>query len=407
MTTKKSYSEQIQIANFLHTLLQIDISLIHNLNPILELSNNVYSTAQPFNSYDKIINLTEKNEEHCTLVTDSFSLSYLLANIPSDNPNLKCSFVIGPFLTENFSEESILTIMIQNKLPLSKKGYIENFYNLLHIFSKDYIFQIQTLLKNILTYPFLGSEFNQTELQNQPTNSVTSDNSSIQSIEERYFEQKKLNHIIETGNLSLAKKYIGKFDNYFLLFKDRVNGNFLRSAKNTAIVGNTNSRLAAEQAGVHPFYLDQISNKYAIRIEKCQSVNDITELCHEMLLEYCKLVNRYTTRKYSPIVAECVSYINVHFSENIHLDNLSKKLNINKTYLCKIFKKETHVSITEYINQCRVTEAKFLLQNKNISLSEIAYLLGFNDYSYFSRVFKKFTGTSPKQLYNAAPKLKE
>lgn len=400
MENKKSYFEQIQIANFLHTLLQIDLSLVHNANIILELSTNVYSTPNPFNSLQQIMQLTEQNNSLCQLVSDQFFLNYFVAKIPNNDSELHCSFIIGPFLNETFSHDSILSVISKNKLPLSKKDNLENFYHTLKTLSKDYIQQVETLITNTLSHPFISSNVMHTKINTVKETLDIPDNNDIKSIEQRYLEQKQLNHIVFVGDIEAAKESIPKFEYFFLLLKDRVKGNYLRSAKNTALIGNTNNRIIAEKAGLHPFYIDQISQKYAIDIERCQSVNDVINTSNKMLIDYCKLINQYRTRDYSPIVAKCINFINVHLLEKIKLSDIADNLNINKSYLCRIFKQEVNCTITEFINRRKINEAIFLLDSSDIPLSEIAYMLGFNDYSYFSKVFKQITGYSPKKYPN-------
>lgn len=66
-------------------------------------------------------------------------------------------------------------------------------------------------------------------------------------------------------------------------------------------------------------------------------------------------------------------------------------------YCDTVFKKETGFSIIEYFNKLKIEEAKKLIVERADSLTEIALKLGFEDYNYFSRLFKKHTGYSPKQ----------
>jgi YesN/AraC family two-component response regulator len=79
----------------------------------------------------------------------------------------------------------------------------------------------------------------------------------------------------------------------------------------------------------------------------------------------------------------------------ISLNDISNYTNISVSHLSKIFKEEMKCSLSAYINQIRVENAKLFLLGEGIPLTEVAYLSGFEDQSYFSKVFKKVTGVTP------------
>ena len=79
----------------------------------------------------------------------------------------------------------------------------------------------------------------------------------------------------------------------------------------------------------------------------------------------------------------------------ISLNELAGIMHISVSYLSKIFKEETGMSISGFINSVRVDSAKQFLLDDRVSLIEAAYLSGFEDQSYFTKVFKKLTGQTP------------
>ena len=100
----------------------------------------------------------------------------------------------------------------------------------------------------------------------------------------------------------------------------------------------------------------------------------------------------------NPHVIKMVQYINTHIFEPISLDSVSKHVTLSKEYTSTIFKKETGKTVTEYINERKLMLAKELIQDNKLPLTAISENLGFENYSYFSRLFKKYYGTSPKHL---------
>ncbi len=90
-------------------------------------------------------------------------------------------------------------------------------------------------------------------------------------------------------------------------------------------------------------------------------------------------------------------YLMEHYMEKIQLDNLCFLFGTNKTSLCRNFKNIYGKSVTEYINMLKEKEAKRLLRENVLSITEISDKLGFNSIHYFCRFFKKATGQTPKE----------
>lgn len=94
-------------------------------------------------------------------------------------------------------------------------------------------------------------------------------------------------------------------------------------------------------------------------------------------------------------MSKIVEYINVFFNHEISLTIISEKFGISKFHLCRKFKETTGSLITDYVNRKRLTEAEKLLSNTDYSVTRISELVGFNNISYFIRIFKKMYDKSP------------
>lgn len=89
------------------------------------------------------------------------------------------------------------------------------------------------------------------------------------------------------------------------------------------------------------------------------------------------------------------SYIKQKHSENITVEALAKHFKCSRSHLCHSFKKERGKSIKDYLTDVRIADAKDLLLYSSLSVTEIAFSVGFSDSNYFSSVFKARVGTSP------------
>ena len=92
-------------------------------------------------------------------------------------------------------------------------------------------------------------------------------------------------------------------------------------------------------------------------------------------------------------------------ADALSLGDMAKALNVSTFYFCKLFRKATGLTFTEYLARSRVEKAKNLLINPNLRVSEIAFACGFGALGHFNRVFKKVVGSSPSE-YRAQMKSK-
>lgn len=97
-------------------------------------------------------------------------------------------------------------------------------------------------------------------------------------------------------------------------------------------------------------------------------------------------------------VVKMIKYIDEHIGERITLSAVSEHVHLSREYTASIFKREMGKTVIKYVNERKMLIAKSLMREENISLYEIAQRLGFDNYGYFSRCFKKHFNTSPKQF---------
>ena len=91
-------------------------------------------------------------------------------------------------------------------------------------------------------------------------------------------------------------------------------------------------------------------------------------------------------------------YIDLHFKESLTLEQLAEEAHMSKYYLSHAFKREYGISPINYMISRRIDESKYLLAETDLSMSQIAQLLGFSSLSYFSQVFRKENNTSPMEF---------
>lgn len=101
-------------------------------------------------------------------------------------------------------------------------------------------------------------------------------------------------------------------------------------------------------------------------------------------------------RDASAVIAKIQSYVQDHLDEELGRDEIARAVYRNPAYLSRLFRKETGMSLTDYIAQAKIERAKRLLEGTNDKISNIAEGLGYTHFSYFAKLFKKVTGLTPQ-----------
>jgi YesN/AraC family two-component response regulator len=157
-------------------------------------------------------------------------------------------------------------------------------------------------------------------------------------------------------------------------------------------------RKAAEQGGVHPLYIDSVSSDFARRIELLSSTTAAAKMMDEMLTSYCRLVKKYALAQYSIPVRKTLACIDADLTGDLSLSALADMQNISPGYLSTLFKKEVGQTLTDYVNSRRVEQAASMLRSGTLQVQTVAQYCGVPDVNYFSKLFKRYTGVSPKEF---------
>lgn len=100
--------------------------------------------------------------------------------------------------------------------------------------------------------------------------------------------------------------------------------------------------------------------------------------------------------KESNPMSDIVRYVEQNYASDLSLQEVAGKFYVSREYVSRKFKQEYGINFSDYIGNVRIEKAKLLLQNPNLKLSQISEMVGFHDVKYFSKVFKKQVGSSPK-----------
>ena len=139
------------------------------------------------------------------------------------------------------------------------------------------------------------------------------------------------------------------------------------------------------------------------RIDDCLDLEKLRQLTVSGIQELCEQYKKQLSGGRSPSVIKAKTYINEHYREKIYLSALADHVHLNHQYLSVLFKKETGISISDYIAEVRMEHARFLLRNTTDSIQTISEAVGYPDSQYFSRRFRQTMEISP-QAYRTKSK---
>jgi AraC-like DNA-binding protein/ligand-binding sensor protein len=131
---------------------------------------------------------------------------------------------------------------------------------------------------------------------------------------------------------------------------------------------------------------------------EAQSAGDIDELClllSGVINSYIDSIFSLTHKRSLEDIDKAVRYMWMNYSSKITLEDVAKAVFLSPTYFCKVFQKNKRCSFNTYLNKIRIEKSKELLLQYDLRIADIVSMVGFEDQSYFTKVFKRFAGVSP------------
>ena len=153
-----------------------------------------------------------------------------------------------------------------------------------------------------------------------------------------------------------------------------------------------------KQNGMEMEQAFRLSDFYIQKLDGIHTVEEVQSLHDEMVMDYTEKMRRYfRDNTYSKHINASKEYIYSHIKERITIEDLADSLGVSASYLSRLFKKETGITFSGYVTSLRIERAKELLRQGDKKIYEISDLVGYQTVQYFSKVFKKVEGISPRE----------
>lgn len=361
------------------------------------LHSDVSSSTDELNHW--LATLQENKIYH---TTDDFQCNYTLIRLPDSDEMLVC----GPVLFEEIRAARLTQICDKLNVPEELRDQIRDYYyRVVFIPAQTLYLSVFTILGNQLfgenNYEAIYADLGSMEemFRNYEYYYRVPDKPflSIQMIEERYELENATLNAVANGNESKALETCARWTTHQL--PQRL-ANELRDSKDYTITLNTLLRKTVEQAGVHPIHIDSVSNRNIQMIEQLSSIEQCQSFRSKMIRTYCLLVRKHNLKNYSLLTQKIITYVDTELCADLSLKALSERLSVNASYLSTLFKKEMGMSLTDFVNHRRISHAQKLLISTEMPIKSVALKCGIPDVYYFSRLFKRITGTTPKAYRN-------
>jgi AraC-like DNA-binding protein len=334
--------------------------------------------------------------------TDAYRRAWLYFLMPKED--VQRVLLVGPYLSAPISEEDLLEMCEENGLSPQMQRTLHEYYASLPVLRDTSLLfvMLETFCERIWHRPsFALVDVNREHhmpaslLNEAPrTDSFDDHLANMKVLEKRYEFENEMIRAVTLGQIHKEKQFLVMFEAMHLEMRG---SSPLRSAKNYSIIMNTLLRKAAENGGVHPVYLDRISSDFARKIEETSMLSAFPTLMNEMFRSYCRLVRKHSIRKYSPAVQKAILLIDSDLSAPLTLSALAAAQGLSEGYLATVFKRETEKTVSEYVREKRMKHAAHLLTTTRLQIQTIALHCGIMDVQYFSKLFKKHTGKTPKE----------
>ena len=155
---------------------------------------------------------------------------------------------------------------------------------------------------------------------------------------------------------------------------------------------------AAACGGANIDHTFSLSRRYLWEIRNIRSQEELTGWLASSLRALMEQVYRGTQVKHSGAMERAVDYMKRKYALKLTLEEVAEYAGYSPTYFSRIFREDTGMTFKEYLNELRIEKSKTLLLTSGMTVTEISSMLGFNDQSYFCKIFKQSTGVTPDKF---------
>jgi len=212
----------------------------------------------------------------------------------------------------------------------------------------------------------------------------------------RWQAQTAITHAIREGDLS-CRQAIGTILSMEPLWVVSAQSSMERSRLNLTALSVICANAAVE-GGLSLDAAYELLNSYILDILSSASLSDMRVVAESMIIDYATRVHKKQhSEPVTSEIAACFDYIKLHIEEPLTIPQLANHFGYTAYYFTRRFKKETGISLKDYLRKAKIEHAKTYLESSQLKIEEIAERLSFSSRTHFSDCFKDVTGLSPQE----------
>ena len=229
----------------------------------------------------------------------------------------------------------------------------------------------------------------------QQSSSITESGQLYRKVSNTFSAEKTMLDIVAKGDVTYLNEWLAKPP---AVQSSILADDLLRHLKNTFISTVTLASRSAISGGMDPSDAIKMADGYIYKAELTNNADSIINLQYHAVKTFTEKVNALKFgEKQSRLVTEVANYIQHNLSKAITAQDIADAMFISRPYLSKKFREEAGITLTDFIRNQKIEEAKRLLKYTDKSLLAISVYLGFSSQSHFTHTFKKLTGVIPKE----------
>lgn len=304
---------------------------------------------------------------------------------------------IGPFRDEDISPTFISNILKDAKISSKSLSSLKQFYYTLPKININSVVAMTIHLLSVII-PEYNEIIPQFMYFSDSTNTIQPQPSEIANFTTQYAERyANLSNdffiALSNGDVNKTTQYL----NLFLEYSGFINQHSLAKLKRSVHALNESCKTKILETTVPAILVLELSNIYESKIESTLTKSTLIKLVSEISRKYCLLAKNYSFSEYSFLTRSVLIYIQEHLETELTLSLLAEHFEKNASFLSYQFSKEVGISLTNYIHQERIQASIRYLATTNLSISKIAARVGFDDFNYYSKLFKKQIGKTPSE----------
>ena len=206
-----------------------------------------------------------------------------------------------------------------------------------------------------------------------------------------FAKERKLHNAIASGDKEMANQLLNEILGYIFFYS---NGSFdiIRHRVHELIV--LISRAAVE-GGADDREIFDLNTRYTREITQFTNIEELCIWLTGVMNRFLDCVFKFNDIKHVDIIYKAADYIRRNCSKKITLEDVAGYVYLSPAYFSRLFSEEMNCTFSTFLNQVRIEKSKRLLLAEDVRLADVAQMVGYEDQSYFSKVFKKLTGTTP------------